>query len=104
VIREQPGLVRALVGATLRGLEDTLKDPNAAFAISLRAVPEAGGTNEKVSRAIFDESIKLWQADAATLGRADPEAWSKAAAFMKQAGLIQSDVVASELYTNEFVR
>jgi putative riboflavin transport system substrate-binding protein len=104
VIKEQPELVRAFVTATLRGLADTLKDPDEAFAVSLRAVPEAGGVNAKVSRAIFDESLKLWQAEAGTLGRSDPGVWAKAAKFMKQAGLIQTDVAAADLYTNDFVQ
>jgi NitT/TauT family transport system substrate-binding protein len=104
IIKEQPQLVRALVSAALRGLDDTLKDPDEAFAISLRAVPEAGGANAKVSRAIFDESLKLWQTDADAVGRSDPEAWAKAAAFMKKSGLIQTDVAAADLFTNEFVR
>ena len=42
-IKEQPELVQALVTATLHGLADTLADPDAAFDISLKAVPEAGG-------------------------------------------------------------
>jgi NitT/TauT family transport system substrate-binding protein len=104
VIKEQPALVKALVGATLRGLTDTLKEPDQAFEISLRAVPEAGGANAKVSRAIFDESLKLWQSDAAGLGLSDPEAWRKAAAFMKEMGLIQTAVAPADLFTNEFVR
>jgi NitT/TauT family transport system substrate-binding protein len=104
VIKEQPELVRALVGATLRGLADTLKAPDEAFAISLRAVPEAGGANTKVNRAIFDESLKLWQTGTDTAGRSDPEAWAKAAAFMKKSGLIQTDVAAADLFTNDFVR
>lgn len=104
VIKEQPALVRALVTATLRGLADTLKEPDQAFEISLKAVPEAGGTNAKVSRAIFDESLKLWQSDAAGLGLSDPDAWDKAAKFMKQMGLIQTAVAPADLFTNEFVR
>jgi NitT/TauT family transport system substrate-binding protein len=104
VIKEQPELVRAFVTATLRGLAYTLKNPDEAFAISLKAVPEAGGGNAKVSRAIFDESLKLWQAEAGTLGRSDPDVWAKAARFMKQAGLIQADVVAADLFTNDFVQ
>jgi NitT/TauT family transport system substrate-binding protein len=104
VIKEQPELVRAFVKATLRGLADTLNEPDKAFEISLRAVPEAGGANTKVSRAIFDESLKLWQSPAGELGRSDPEVWSKAAAFMKAMGLIQTAVAPADLFTNEFVR
>jgi NitT/TauT family transport system substrate-binding protein len=102
-IREKPELVQALVTALSSGLRDTLKDPDAAFAASLRAVPEAGGDQAKVSRAIFDESLKLWHATDAELGLSDPAAWEKAARFMKEMGLIQTEVVATDLYTNEFL-
>ena len=87
----------------MRGLRDTLADPDAAFQASLRAVPEAGGDQEKVSRAIFDESLKLWQAPEAELGLSDPAAWAKAATFMKDMGLIQTPVEPADLYTNDFV-
>ncbi|OIO93451.1 MAG: hypothetical protein AUK03_08235 [Anaerolineae bacterium CG2_30_64_16] len=103
-IEAQPELVQALVTAALHGLADTLADPNAAFDISLQAVPEAGGDQAQVSRAIFDESLKLWQADTVELGHSDPAAWATAAEFMKQMGLIQQAVNPDELYTNEYVR
>lgn len=103
VIRENPELVRALVGAIKRGVADTLADPAAAFAISIEAVPEAGGEQSAVSRAIFDESLKLWQASEEELGRSDPAHWEKAVVFMKQMGLILTDVSPAELFTNEFV-
>jgi NitT/TauT family transport system substrate-binding protein len=102
-IKEKPELVRALVTAVKRGLADTLADPDAAFAISLAAVPEAGGQQAAVSRAVFDASLKLWQAEAGQLGRSDPASWEKAAGFMKQMGLIQSAVNPSDLYSNDFV-
>ena len=103
-IKERPELVQALVAATLHGLRDTLADPNAAFESSLKAVPEAAGEQAKVNRAIFDESLKLWQADASELGHSDPAAWATAATFMKQMGLIQTDVQPETLYTNEFIK
>ena len=57
-----------------------------------------------VSRAIFDESLKLWQAPAAELGRSDPAAWAVAAKFMKDMGLIQTAVNPNDLYTNDFIK
>ncbi len=104
VIRSRPELVGALVRAVLRGLTDTLEQPDEAFQASLRAVPEAGGANEKISRAIFDESLKLWRSEPGALGLSDPAAWEKAAVFMKQMGLIQTAVAPADLFTNEFVR
>jgi ABC-type nitrate/sulfonate/bicarbonate transport system substrate-binding protein len=38
------------------------------------------------------------------LGRSDPAAWEAAAKFMKDMGLIQTEVKPSDLYTNEFIR
>jgi len=102
-IRDRPELVQALVTALTLGLRDTLDDPDAAFEASLRAVPEAGGDQAAVSRAIFDESLKLWQATDAELGLSDAAAWERAAQFMKEMGLIQVDVAAADLFTNEFV-
>jgi NitT/TauT family transport system substrate-binding protein len=103
MIKDHPDAVQALVQATLRGLQDTLANPDAAFAASLRAVPEAGGDQAKVNRAIFDESLKLWQAEPGALGVSDPKMWEQAAAFMKQTGLIDQAVAPADLYTNQFL-
>ncbi len=56
-----------------------------------------------MSRAIFDESLKLWQALKSELGLSDPCGLGKAAAFMKDMGLIQTPVEPADLYTNDFV-
>jgi NitT/TauT family transport system substrate-binding protein len=102
-IQEQPEQVEGLVTALSRALRDTLADPDAAFQASLAAVPTAGGDQEKISRAIFDASLELWQASDAELGLSDPEAWAKAATFMQDMGLIQSPVAPTDLYTNDFL-
>ena len=103
MIKEKPELVRALVSAVTRGLADTLADPDAAFKASIGAVPEAGGPQAEVSRAIFDASLKLWQAETAELGRSDAATWAEAARFMKEMGLIQTEVKPADLYSNDFV-
>lgn len=103
-IQDHPELVRALVSALIKGLRDTLADPDAAFEASLAAVPEAGGQQAAVSRAIFDESLKLWQAGEEELGVSDPLIWQKSAEFMAEMGLIQTAVAAEDLFTNDFVR
>ena len=52
-----------LVRASLRGVEYTLANPDEAFAIALSYVPEAGGDNEAINRAIFDATLPYWQLD-----------------------------------------
>ncbi len=102
-IRDHPQWVAALVQGMLHGLQDTLADPNAAFAACLRAVPEAGGAQTAVNRAIFDEVLKVWQGAPGTLGQSDPASWAKAAAFMQKTGLVNQLVPVNDLFTNQFV-
>jgi NitT/TauT family transport system substrate-binding protein len=100
---EKPDLVQKMVTATLQGVQYTLANPDQAFAISIEAVPEAGGDNEAINRAIFDASLVLWQADAADLGRTSLDSWGQAADFMLAMGLIDQEVPVDDIATNRFV-
>jgi NitT/TauT family transport system substrate-binding protein len=102
-IAENPDLVQQVSNALLAGIRYTLANPDEAFAISLQAVPEAGGDNEAANRAIFDASLDLWWAGADEIGRSDPAAWQGASAFMRQMGLIDVDVPVDGIFTNQFV-
>jgi NitT/TauT family transport system substrate-binding protein len=88
-IAEQPELVRGMVRALMRGLEDTLADPDAAFEICRKHVP-----------GIDDESAPLQRA---VLGRSDPQAWAASAAFMRQIGMVDVEIDPSTLFSNDFV-
>ncbi len=105
VIREHPDWVKGLVRATLHGLKDTLDDPDKAFQVSLKYVPEAGKdeSQKKVNRAIFDAALELWHGKG-TLGQSDPKAWQETVKFMKATGLVEQEVDPKACYTNEFVK
>jgi NitT/TauT family transport system substrate-binding protein len=108
-IADHPELVGSLVEAILRGLQDTLDDPDEAFAICRRYVPEIDDDSAPLQRAVLEESLKFWQvkedaADSArALGESDPAAWSTSQTLMKQLGLIDTEVDVSTLFTNDFV-
>lgn len=53
-LTNDPELVGKMVRATLTAIQYTLDNPDEAFAIALTTVPEAGGDNETVNRAVFD--------------------------------------------------
>ncbi len=97
-IAEEPELVEGFVRAFLRGLQDTLDDPDAAFEISRGFVE--GLTDDR--RGVLDASLALWRAE--PLGRADPAAWQETHDLLLSMGLLDAplDDVAT-LYTNEFV-
>ncbi len=104
VLRDKPELVAGMVRASLRGVAYTLEHPDEAFAIALAYVPEAGGENEEINRAIFDATLPYWQPlEGVTPGTSRAEDWAAAAEFMARIGLVEREIPAEELFTNEFV-
>lgn len=103
-LTNNPELVGKMVRATLQAIQYTVDNPDDAFAIALATVPEAGGENEAINRAIFDAVLADWtpqpdqQPGATTL--AD---WQTTAAFMHEIGLVDTLVPAEELFTNDFL-
>lgn len=100
-LERRPELVQGMVRAFLRGLRDTIADPDAAFAITKQMVPEVGGQNEALQRAVLAECIRFWQGE--PLGRSDPASWRAVVGLLRQAGLLGVDVDPEALYTNRFV-
>lgn len=100
-IREQPQLVRGMARALIRGLQDTLSDPDAAFAVCRRYVPEIDDAAAPLQRAVLQAALDFWRGE--PLGHSDPAAWQASLSFMRQSGLIGRDLDVNSLYTNEFV-
>jgi NitT/TauT family transport system substrate-binding protein len=104
MIAERPELVQAMVRATQQAIDYTLANPDEAFAIALKSVPEAGGDNESASRAVFDASLAYWTPrKGQTPGATDLADWQAAAEFMQRIGLVDTVVDAGTLFTNQFV-
>ncbi len=102
-LTEQPELVEAMVRAMLRGIRYTLDNPDDAFEISLKYVPEAAQERE-TNRAIYDASFEFWTPPSdSALGLSDPEIWPSTAAFMHEAGIIDRPVDTEGIWTNDFV-
>jgi NitT/TauT family transport system substrate-binding protein len=100
-IAQEPELVQSIVRAALHGLRDTLDDPDAAFEICRRYLPELDDESAPLQRAVLEESLKFWRAK--ELGHSDPAAWAASQAFMHQIGLIETEMDVSNLFTNDFV-
>lgn len=102
-IEEQPELVAGMVRASLRGLSDAIDNPDDAFDIVVEEyVPEAGGDNEELQRAILNETLKFWRAED-QLGVSDPAAWETSVEFMEAAEMVDDAPPIDSLYTNDFV-
>jgi NitT/TauT family transport system substrate-binding protein len=100
VISEREELVRKFVRAFLRGLSDTLADPEATFEISTEYV-EGLTENADLGKAVLYASLPYWQADA--LGRSEATTWDQSQKAMQDAGLLKETVPVESLFTNEFL-
>jgi len=99
-LQENPELVRAFARAFLRGLEDTLDDPDAAFKICKKYV-EGLDENEAVQRAVLEVSLLYWRGS--PLGESDLAAWQETAQVMLEAGLLSESVEAEQAFTNDYL-
>ena len=104
-VKENPELVRKVVRATLKGIQDTISDPKGAFEESLKQVPEAGSAeNRDLQMKVLEETVKLMQPDAnQPLGWTDPELWSATQDFLLEAKLIPQEADVNTMFTNEFI-
>jgi NitT/TauT family transport system substrate-binding protein len=107
LLAEEPELVRGFVTATIRGLQDTLDNPDEAFELSLRQIPEATLGNPELQRQVLQESLPFWRSERTTsegLGYTDVEVWRATEQFMRDTGLLAGAVEVEGAFTNEFIR
>ena len=101
VVDENPELVRAFVGAFLKGLNDTIADPAEAFDLSASQIPNFSDMDANVQKQVLGTSIEQWKADRP--GYSDPKAWENMQDILLQMGLITEKTDLSKAYTNEFI-
>ncbi len=101
LLQADPELVQKMVRATLRGLQYTIDTPDEAFKIVREVIPEMTDADAPVQRQVLDASIELWRSQQP--GVTDRQAWQNSADFMRDTGLLQTEVNVDQLFTNQFV-
>ena len=92
-------MVRRFVRATLRGLADTLADPQGAFEISKKYVE--GLDDERYG--VLEASLPLWQAQEP--GVSELASWQRTEEALLAIGFLDGPLDDLEAaYSNEFVR
>ncbi len=97
-LAEQPELVEGFVRAMLRGLADTLANPDEAYEISKKFVEGLDDSRKNV----LEASLPIWTA--ATLGQTDAASWEKTQEILLQMGFLDAPVAdLDKAYTNEII-
>jgi NitT/TauT family transport system substrate-binding protein len=110
LINGQPDMVRGFVRATLKGMQDAIANPDEAFKTSLEYIPElqkADAATQQLQRNVLDATIPYWQSDATAkqgLGYTDAQSWQATHTFMRDSGLLKTDVDVTKAFTNEFLK
>ena len=101
VIKENPDLVRAFVGAFLKGLQATIANPDEAFQLSESHIPNFSQMDANVQKQVLATSIEQWQAE--RLGYSNPQAWENMQNVLLDMGLLSEKMDLSKAFTNEFI-
>ena len=104
MIAENPEIVRAMVGATLKGIEYASQHPDEAFTICEKYVENvAGMTPEEkdVQRHVLAASIELWKAKRP--GYSDPQAWQNMHDLLLQIELLSKPLDLSGAFSNNYL-
>jgi NitT/TauT family transport system substrate-binding protein len=100
-----PALVRAVVRATLRGIQDTIADPAMAVTLSIPTIPGSADKKDQL-RAVLDATLPLLQSDQTTahgLGYSDPAAWTTTRDLLLRLKLLGSDIDLAKTYSNAYL-
>ncbi len=103
-IKERPDLVQRFVNATVRGLKETLANPDAALAMALKRVPELAPEKIPTQKRVLAATIPYYQPlPGHSQGWSDPADWKTTVEFL--AAIKQTDklIDPNSAFTNRFV-
>jgi NitT/TauT family transport system substrate-binding protein len=103
VIREKPALIGKLVQATLKGMQDIMRDPEAAAKVYVGHVAQHKGKLAYITN-VFKMYNQYVYAGQKPLGRMDEARLADLQKFYVAQGIVQKAVPVRDLYTNQFVR
>ncbi|HEU5370656.1 MAG TPA: ABC transporter substrate-binding protein [Ktedonobacterales bacterium] len=96
--------IKALVAATLRGVQYTVAHPQQALDISEKYVPGLSDPKNAAQQlAVLQATIPLWKSNGAKPGYNDPTTWQAMASFMPSYGLLSAAPDVTKAYSNAYL-
>ncbi|PKO03711.1 MAG: hypothetical protein CVU43_01600 [Chloroflexi bacterium HGW-Chloroflexi-5] len=100
-LSENPELVKAMIAATLKGIQYTIDNPDEAYEISKKYVENLASADQAVQKQVLLHSIELWKADQP--GYSQPLAWQNMQRILTKMKLLTNDIDVSTCFTNELL-
>lgn len=104
MLSKRPGDMKALVAATLRGVQYTLDHPQQAFDICKKYVPGLTDPKTEVTQlVVLRSTLPVWQSIGARLGYNDPATWQAMGTFMVANGLLATAPDITKAVSNDYL-
>jgi NitT/TauT family transport system substrate-binding protein len=100
-IAENPDVVSRFVSAVIKGVEDTIADPEEAYEICFEYVENLEELDREVQMEVLNRSIEFWKAD--TVGYAQASAWENMQQVLLEMELLSDPLDLDAAYTNRFI-
>lgn len=101
LLGQDPDLVERMIGAILRGVEDVIADPEAAYEISKGFVEGLEQADRQVLGTVLEKSVEFWKAE--RLGYSDPESWVNMQNVLLKMDLLSEPLELEAAYSNQFI-
>jgi len=100
-ISQFPELVYRMNQAMLKGITDTIANPEEAYQICLKYVEGLAQADQVVQKQVLAASIEFWKAE--QLGFSDPQAWLNTQQVLLDIGFLTEPVDTTRAFSNQFL-
>ncbi|MDP6453123.1 MAG: ABC transporter substrate-binding protein [SAR202 cluster bacterium] len=99
---ENSDVVERFTRAIQKGYADAIADPQAGVDVLVAGTGEE--IDEGIDRPGADLLVSQWKTSQANFGEQDPARWEAFVKWMQDAGLLSTDVQATDAFTNEYIK
>jgi NitT/TauT family transport system substrate-binding protein len=100
-LAENPDLVKRMVTAFNKGIQETIRNPSAAYDICKLYVENLTEENESIQREVLNVSLQYYAKQ--PVGYAPPETWENTHQILVEMGMNDADLDVSKAYDYRFV-
>ena len=95
-LKEKPELVRGMINAILKGIQDAVANPDEAYEICGKYVETLASADQAIQKQVLASSIELWKTD--QYGKTDPAAWENMQNLLMDMKMISAPLDLSKAY------